>query len=263
MQESGEGLPPSPYLQISTTDVITIATPQDLAEAMGLNTSDIVSASLNGSDVRAFGVGTTRMGRYFPSEGDTFAILSSGLAVSAAWPNDEEGLSFILDGPDNSQGNDLVQLVLELRAPPNMNCATLEFAFYSEEFPEYVGSSYNDTFTAELGGTSLIISGTKVIAPLNFAFDTEGNPISINTVFGVTPNSGSTYDSVTPLLRAQTQVDPNTVTMIVLSVQDLGDPIFDSAVFLDNFSWSDDPGCGQGATITPYKVFLPIVLKRY
>jgi hypothetical protein len=34
-----------------------------------------------------------------------------------------------------------------------------------------------------------------------------------------------------------------------LSVQDLGDSIYDSAVFLDKFFWSEDPNCESGASV--------------
>ncbi len=231
--------------QVSMTGIIT-GTPQAIAQAMGIRASDIVSASLNGSDPRGIGIGTTPLGNYFPTEGNTFAILSTGLAESADDPNDSGSLSFALDGLNNSQGNDLVQLALRLRVPQNMNCASFDFAFFSEEFPEWVDSQYNDTFTAELGGTNLIISGTQVVAPLNFAFDTKGNIISINTVFGVISNTATTYDGGTSLLRAQTPVTPGATVDIVFSVQDLGDPIYDSAVFLDKFFWSNDPNCGRG-----------------
>ncbi len=232
--------------QVSVTGIIT-DTPQAVAQAMGIRTSDLVSASLNGSDARGVGIGTTPLDNYFPTEGNTFAILSTGLAENADDPNDSGSLSFELDGLNNSQGNDLVQLALRLRVPQNMNCASFDFAYFSEEFPEWVGSRYNDTFTAELGGTNLIISGTQVVAPLNFAFDTEGNILSINTVFGVISDTATTYDGGTSLLRAQTPVTPGATVDIVFSVQDLGDSIYDSAVFLDKFFWSNDPSCGGGA----------------
>ncbi len=232
--------------QVSVTGIIT-DTPQAVAQAMGIRASDTISASLNGSDERGVGIGTTPLGNYFPTEGNTFAILSTGLAESADDPNDSGSLSFKLDGLNNSQGNDLVQLALRLRVPQNMNCASFDFAYFSEEFPEWVGSQFNDTFTAELGGTNLIISGTQVIAPLNFAFDTEGNIISINTVFDVTSDTATTYNGMTSLLRAQTPVTPGATIDIVFSVQDLGDSIYDSAVFLDKFFWSNDPNCGGGA----------------
>jgi hypothetical protein len=219
-----------------------------MAEAMDIQVADILVASLNGSDPLGVGIAMNPIGRHFPTSGDTFVVLSTGLAESAEWPNVEDDLSYELwDGQFNAQGNDLVQLSLQLRVPANMNCANLDFAFYSEEYPEYVGSEFNDTFTAELGGTNLIISGTEVIAPLNFAFDPDGNIMSVNTVFGLEPDTGTTYDGGTSLLRAQARVFPGSTVEIVFSIQDLGDSILDSAVFLDKFFWSLDANCGGGA----------------
>ncbi len=234
------------HSDVSITEIITDA-PQAVAQAMGIRSSDLVSATLNGSDPRGIGIGTAPLGKYFPTEGNTFVILSTGLAESADDPNNSGSLSFALDGLNNSQDNDLVQLSLWLRVPQKMNCVSFDFAYFSEEFPEWVNSIFNDTFTAELGGTNLVISGTQVIAPLNFAFDTENNIVSINTVFGVSPNTETTYDAGTSLLRAQTPVTPGSTINIVLSVQDLGDSIYDSAVFLDKFFWSNDPYCGRGS----------------
>lgn len=218
--------------------------PLILAQAMGIKSIDIVNASINGSDPQGIGVGTSPLGSYFPTEGDSFAILSTGLIANADDPNDSTYLSSVLEGLNNSQGNDLVQLALQLKVPLNMNCASLDFAYYSEEYPEFVGSIFNDTFTVELGGTNLSIADNKVVAPLNFAFDTNGNIISVNTSFTITSNSNSTYDGLTPLLRAQTPVNPGSIIDIVFSVQDLGDSVLDSAVMLDKFFWSNDNSCG-------------------
>lgn len=73
--------------QVSVTGIVT-DTPWAVARAMGIRASDIVSANLNGSDARGVGIGTTPLGNYFPTEGSTFAILSTGLAESADDPND-------------------------------------------------------------------------------------------------------------------------------------------------------------------------------
>lgn len=116
-----------------------------------------------------------------------------------------------------------------------MNCANFDFTFLSEEFPEFVDTRFNDTFTAELGGTELTFSGSQVVAPLNFAFDTEENIISVNTVCGVVSDTASTYDGGRSLLRAQTPVTAGADIDVVFSVQDAGDSGFDSAVFLDKF----------------------------
>ncbi len=231
-----------------STRAVNPTNAQDLAEAMGISPGDILVASLNGSDTRGIGIGTSKLNQ-FPTQGETFAILSTGMAESADDLNSQGNLSTELSGLNNSQGNDLVQLGLKLQVPLNRNCLSFDFVYFSEEFPEFVGKIYNDTFTAELGGTNLIIQGTQVSAPLNIAFDTQGNIISVNTVFGVSPNTGTTYDGGTGLLRARAGVTPGNVIDLVFSVQDLGDSIYDSAVFLDKFFWSNDLSCGGGEVV--------------
>ena len=243
------------------TTIITDVTPQELAGAMGLPPGAIASGTFNGSDPLGFGIGDAPLGRYFPASGDTFAILSTGLAIDADTPNLSGNLSGILSGLDNSQGKDMSQLSLELNIPPNVNCLGFDFAFYSEEFPEFVDDIYNDTFTAEIGGTDLsIVTNTmgfpEVVAPLNFAFGIGGEIISVNTAFGVVSDTFSTYDGFTPLLRATTPVKPGITTEVVFTVQDLGDSVWDSAVFIDNFFVSSDL-CQTGTGFTPTTVSIP------
>ena len=224
---------------------ISSATAQELALAMDIPSGDLLAADLMGSDTQGVGVSDSPLGSWFPTQGSTFAILSTGKAADASLPNDSESHSTVLGGLDNSQGNDLVRLHVRLRVPNDINCASFDFAYYSEEFPEWVDSIFNDTFTAQLNNSTIDIVGNEVTAPNNFAFDTEGNIISVNTVFGVTGNTGTTYDGVTPRLRARTAVTPSAEIDIYFSVQDLGDSIYDSAVFLDKFFWSEDPTCEE------------------
>jgi hypothetical protein len=259
LPQAGALAPANPKL--AATGIITNVAPIDMAQAMGINPSDVISATYRGSDPRAFGVGTSPLGG-FPTDGSTFAIMSAGLAASAYLTNSAQNLSQILTGLNNSDGEDLVQLELFLQVPAGITCATFDFAYLSEEFPEFVGTQYNDVFTAELGGTNMTISGTEVIAPLNYAHDRFGNPISVNAVFGVTltPNGGlPTYDGETEVLQASTPVTPSTTIDLVLSVQDLGDSIYDSATFLDKFVWSTNPDCRGGVVTLNTPLFLPLV----
>lgn len=236
---------------------ISVGTPLELATAMGIPPADIIFASLETSDAAGTGVGTKPLGNYFPRQGSTFAILATGLASSAELPNDSGSTSTELSGLNNSQGNDMVQLHLRLRPPAAAKCLAFDFAFYSEEFPEFVGSRFNDAFTAEIVGgpdenarhSDLQIVNNQVIAPFNFAFDTNGNPIAVNTVFGVSPNTGTTYDGATPLLRAVVPLEPSMFPTLdlFLTIQDLGDSIYDSAVFLDGFAWLFGVNCTEGA----------------
>ncbi len=227
--------------------VVQPATAAQLAAAMKIPAANIVSATIGTSDPTGVGVGTTRLGRFFPRQGSTFAILSSGLASDAETPNNSESTGTTLSGLDNSQGNDMVQLRVVLAPPPGAQCLGFDFAFFSEEFPEFVGSPFNDVFLAELGGSNFQIVGETITAPRNFAVDPIGNLISINSVFGASPNTQSTYDGGTPALRAVATLGASAFPTIelVLTIADLGDSIYDSAVLLDNFSFSTT-GCAGG-----------------
>jgi hypothetical protein len=241
-------------------NTISPATAAQLAAAMGVPPADLLAADLMGSDPAGAGVSNASLGQWFPTQGGTFAILSTGRAMSATLPNSESDLTTVLGLLNNNQGNDLVRLHLQLAVPAGVDCAAFDFAFYSEEFPEYVGSIYNDVFTAQLGDPTLTVSGTQAIAPGNFALDTLGNVISVNTVFGVSGPTGTTYDGVTPLLRASAVVTPSTTIDLYFSIQDLGDDYYDSAVFLDRFLWTHDTHCHAG-TVAAFRLYLPLVRK--
>jgi len=158
-------VPPDP---ISYTHYsIFPATAQQLAEAMDIPPGDIIFAALGTSSPLGVGVSDSPLGKLFPRKGNTFAVLSTGLATTAAAPNNSGSTGTTLDGLNNEEGNDLVQLTLELKVPKGATCLNFDFAFYSEEFPEYVGSIFNDAFTAEYGGTDLRIINHQVVAPLN------------------------------------------------------------------------------------------------
>ncbi len=234
--------------KIDLLAITTGVTPKALSSAMGIPGSQVLASSLNGSDPVGTGTGNSTLGLHFPTEGSTFTILSSGSAAYADYPNDSSSLSYQLDGINSPNGQDMVQLYLKLKAPAYAHCAGVDFAFYSEEFPEFVGSQFNDTFLIEKGASTFTIDGYYVNAPNNFAFDTEGNVISVNTVFGVSGgDTGTTYDGKTPLLRATTSVEPNSELELYFTIMDMGDSIYDSTVLLDKFFWSSDTNCENAA----------------
>jgi hypothetical protein len=239
---------------VLSINTVIPATATELALAMGVPDGDLLAADLMGSDPTAVGVSNSSLGSWFPTEGSTFAILSTGHAADATLPNDSD-LSTVLVGLNNDQDNDLVRLHLQLKVPGDINCAGFDFAFYSEEYPEYVGCDHNDTFTAQLDDSFLSVdqNNNVVVAPHNFAFDANANAVSVNTSFGVTETSGTPYNGATIRYRAIRGVVPGATIHLYLSIQDLGDSYADSAVFLDNFSW-----CSMGVSA---KIYLPIIIR--
>ena len=101
---------------------------------------------------------------------------------------------------------------------------TGHYWFLSEEYPEYVGSSYNDFFTATVNGT-------------NIALDQVGNVVTVNNVLfdGSLSTAGTFFDGRTSMLTASYTIPGGETTLnVVLSVGDVGDGIYDSGVIVDN-----------------------------
>ncbi|MDX1524548.1 MAG: choice-of-anchor L domain-containing protein, partial [Anaerolineae bacterium] len=253
---------------------------------MGLDPADILEATIGDSDPRGTGLSDAPLG-LFPKAGQSFTILSTGLAVSADDPDDNNGellsvpdpvddKTFVLDGLNNNQGNDLVQFSLILQPPPGKTSLSFDFAFYSEEFPDYIDSEFNDVFVAELGAEPFnsqlsIDSQNQASAPNNIAFDPNGDLISINAAFGFdpahpNPATGTTYDGTSGLLRATgclPEERPTGNVVLILSITDIGDELLDTAVFLDNFQWGEPDTCQAGATqltldVLPETATLPV-----
>ncbi|MDQ4145287.1 MAG: SGNH/GDSL hydrolase family protein [Actinomycetota bacterium] len=194
----------------------------------------------------------------FPNHGGTYSILTTGDANLAATPNDSTNTGAD-DGGGNVRGDtdfDVTILKIDLKVPAGANCLIgLRFRFLSDEYPEYVGSMFNDAFIAELDSSTWTTSGSQISAPGNFAFDPKGNPITINAA-GVTSMTaqeavGTTYDGATPLLTAATPISPGSHSLY-LSIFDQGDHVYDAAVFLDSLEVGKvanvNTDCKPGAT---------------
>jgi uncharacterized repeat protein (TIGR01451 family) len=130
---------------------------------------------------------------------------------------------------------------------------SFDYRFLSEEFPEWVGTPFNDAFIAELDTNSWTATGSSAVSPIsapkNFAFDPAGRPVSINAAgtssMAPGPAFGTTYDGATPILTASTPIAAGMHTLY-LSIFDQGDHILDSASFVDNLRLSSAK-CSAGS----------------
>ena len=214
---------------------------------------DVGTPPPNGNPVA---VSTTALGS-FPRHGASYGILSTGDATLATSP--QSAFASADNGGAAVRGLtdvDVTVYRVVLNVPSNANCLSVDFRFLSEEYPSFVGGSFNDAFIAELDTSDWTTSASDISAPSNFAFDPAGQPISINAT-GATSMSeaqaaGTVYGGATPLLRASKQTTPGLHTLI-LSVFDQGDSDYDSAVFFDNIAYSNRPPsqCVAGALAVP------------
>jgi uncharacterized repeat protein (TIGR01451 family) len=192
----------------------------------------------------------------FPTNGSTYAIMTSGDPLLADDANSAGNSGADLNGP-NVRGNtdfDVTVLKIDLNVPSGRNCLTFDFRFLSDEFPEFVGSNFNDAFIAELDTSTWTTSGSDITAPNNFAFDPDDNVISINAAGAASMSAGeatgTTYDGATPLLSASTPITSGAHSLY-LSIFDQGDQIYDSAAFVDRLvlGTTAPGGCVAGATV--------------
>ena len=218
-------------------------------------------------------------------------VLSSGNIANATGPNNQTGAS--TDFPVNGTDPDLAMItggslndvaVIQFDFTPSADLVEFEYVFASEEYCDYVGSVFNDVF-------GFFISGPGITGPFsnnaaNIAVLPNGTPVTINNVNHVSnpayyvgnipPGSGqltdpdcaghptttgapvndNQFDGFTTVLTASAQVIPCSTYHIKLAIADVGDGIFDSAVFLKANSFStggtakvDATGTVQGTNI--------------
>jgi len=131
--------------------------------------------------------------------------------------------------------------VLEFDLIPVGNTLEFQYVFGSEEYPEFVGSSFNDVFGFFISGDNpsggLYVNENIALLPGN------NIPVSINNV---NADSNSTYfidnqglngqtivfDGFTTVLTAQISVIPSTPYHLKMAIADAGDGAYDSGIFL-------------------------------
>ena len=182
-------------------------------------------------------------------------VMTSGLATNAVGPNNSGSKSHNSSGPSDPHLNALIPqstndaCVLEFDFIPADAQMAFQYIFGSEEYLEYVNSSFNDVFAFFLSGPSCanptnpnanynnvniaLIPGTPTpvsinnvnnVAFSNYYYD-NGNGSSAN-------NEACQYDGYTVPLWAHKCVIPCATYHIKLAVADAGDSSLDSGVFL-------------------------------
>ena len=221
---------------------VEAATPNQLTASMAIPSADIISETVV-ADSQATAV-MPNLGILLPTEGADFSYLYTG----AVGQSPQIGTDL---GPSGQQG-DRSTLTVVLQAPPTANSARFDFYFLSAEYPEFVNTSYNDAFEANITGTAF--SG-------NAAIDSQGNDVTVNSAyFTITQSAdlqGTGFDNGngggTDWLTMVVPIDPNDTVTFEFTIYDVYDGIYDSAVLLDNFAWSTSD-IDTPVIVTPIRV---------
>lgn len=149
--------------------------------------------------------------------------------------------------------------ILEFDFIPYSDTVRFKYVFGSEEYPEYVGSQFNDVFAFFISGPG-IPGGTQNIArlpsgvPVTINNVNNGNPGGTGSGVGASPavnpayfvNNGNgsqspynssaayiQYDGFTKVLEAVSKVQCGQTYHLIIAIADVGDGIFDSGIFLE------------------------------
>ena len=139
---------------------------------------------------------------------------------------------------------DAFYMSFDLDVPLGTHGYLLDFVYFTEEWPNYVGASVNDmlvvwstseTFT---GNVTFIENQPLTVTALDpYMTVLPGNPLLAGTGF-----PGDDEGAATGWYTAKGSAAPGESFTVAISVFDVGDPIFDTVGIIDNFRW-DCEGC--------------------
>ncbi len=183
-------------------------------------------------------------------------VLASGNVSTAIGPNNLGGAGTALGTPGDALLNSLITTptydaaILQFNFIPLSDTIKFRYVFGSDEYPEFVNSSFNDVFGFFVSGGYDPVTWTP-FNNRNIAIipNTVSTPVSINNVNNGNANAGPCtnctyyvnnnggmwlqYDGLTTVLTAWLKVIPCVSYSIKIAIADAGDQILDSGVFLE------------------------------
>lgn len=232
---------------------------EDLALAILANQSTLISSSYTDRDNEGHrqGIVLSSLGTIVPTNGSTFALLSTGIAgaipvtTNTENPGNERGTWF-----KNRYGHprDEATLTMILQVPPYMHYLYYDIQFFSAEYPEYVGSQYNDrlkvtvdspsegitTYILDVNSGYFVLDSNGIPGTGFDIFAQSGNPNGVDLVDTTprTPGADAGATDLVPIGGASHPVSPYEQVTVTFNIKDIGDNQFDSAAFIDNLMFS-------------------------
>jgi uncharacterized repeat protein (TIGR01451 family) len=231
----------------------------DLAVALLTNQSWLISSQYWDRDTaghRQSAVLSSR-GNLIPTDGSTFAVISTGRAdlvvatSNGLNPGSERGNWFL--GGQYGNPRDEANLQLRLLVPPYMHYLYYDVQFFTVEYPDYIGTQYNDQLSITVnspskGVSSYIINvngGDFVLNARDTAllgtgynlFAQDNNPSGVDWL-QTTPNSNGVDAGASALIGREHPVSPGEIINLTIDLKDEGDNQFDSMAFFDNLRFS-------------------------
>ncbi len=196
-------------------------------------------------------------GNLIPTDGSSFVIFSTGRAdlvyatSNGLCPGSERGNWF--QGGQYGTPRDEANLQMQLLVPAYMHYLYYDIQFFTVEYPDYVGTQYNDQLTITVsspskGVSSYIINvngGDFVLNARDTAllgtgynlFAQDNAPSGVDWL-QATQNSNGADAGASALIGREHPVSPGEIITLTIDLKDEGDNQFDSMAFFDNLRFS-------------------------
>jgi hypothetical protein len=170
---------------------------------------------------------------------DSGVVLSSGRVADVIGPNNSSSSGASVGAAGDQTLDALVApnvthdaAVLEFDVVTADNGLSITYVFASEEYPEYVGSKFNDVFAFFVDGANIaLVPGTASAVAVNTVNGSANGQFYRSNPIGST-DYNTQFDGFTTVLQAFADVEPGVSHHIRLAIADTSDTIFDSAVFI-------------------------------
>ncbi|OFX75831.1 MAG: hypothetical protein A2X12_04960 [Bacteroidetes bacterium GWE2_29_8] len=206
-------------------------------------------SATTGTSIAKFTTGSLKSTNLGIKEG---IIMSTGNVLDAVGPNNSMGKStdWVKSGDDDL--NDLVKpyttvdaAVLEFDFVPLSEKFEFKYIFGSEEYPEYVGTDYNDVFGFFITGPNpaggnynkkniALIPGTNISITMNNVNNYSYSQYYVDNTNGATIQ----FDGFTKLFTASANVIKGSTYHVKIAIADVGDGSYDSGIFIEANSFN-------------------------
>ena len=184
---------------------------------------------------------------------ETGILLTSGDANLAVGPNVSDGAGVALGTAGDASLDGLIPgttndaAVLEFDFVSAGGDLFFDFVFASEEYNEWVDSSFNDVFGFFVDGVNIALAPNGDVASINTINCTGVNTANCASFNDNDPSNGLPtpydieYDGFTDVLTASILGLTAGTHHIKIAIADAGDSILDSGVFIKTATFSDTP----------------------
>lgn len=184
-------------------------------------------------------------------------ILSSGSVHNAPGPNGDDAKSTANNLPGDAdldalipgfETHDATSLEFDVIPPADASHISFRFVFGSEEYNEWVGSSFNDVFAFFVNGTNITtIPGTVTPVSINNVNSGSYGALFVNNDLS---DGGGAYntemDGFTVVMQVEAPINPGVANHVKLAVADAGDTIYDSMILMSSLSFARADTDGDG-----------------